>query len=87
MARPSVEPRFSSRPGRDWCENDALGHRVEDLPLGDEWESLADRLCRPGNQDYRAECEQTMAYVLATWAQEAKLVLKLAEAEDRSRPT
>jgi hypothetical protein len=67
--------------GRDWCEEYAIGDRVEDLPVGEEWEGIADRFCRPCEHGHRAERERAMAMVLAARVQAGQLGLKLADAQ------
>lgn len=67
--------------GNDWCEDYHVGDRVEDLPVGEEWEGIADRFCRACREDHRSERERAMAAVLAARVRNAKLVLRLAEAE------
>jgi hypothetical protein len=67
--------------GRDWCEVYTVGDRVEDLPVGEEWEGIADRFCRPCYDDHRAERERAMATVVAALAEGGQLALKMTEAE------
>jgi hypothetical protein len=64
----------------DWCQVYAVGDRVEDLPVGQEWEGIADRFCASCRRDHQAERERAMATVLAGRVTAGQLALKLPEA-------
>ena len=63
----------------DWCQVYTIGHFVEDLPVGEEWEGIADRLCRSCQENHRAEREVAMATVTAVMVRAGKLVLRSAD--------
>jgi hypothetical protein len=65
----------------DWCQVYAAGDQVPDLPVGEEWEGIADRFCRSCHDDHRAERERAMATVVVALIEEGQLALRLAEAE------
>ncbi len=65
----------------DQCETYAVGDLVEDLPVGEEWEGIADRFCPSCRDAHRAERERAAATVAAAMMRPGQLALKLAEAE------
>lgn len=77
----SCRAEVQFKTGDDRCEGYALGDHVDDLPVGEEWEGIADRFCAPCWEDHRAERERAMATIMAELVRAGRIELKLAEAE------